>query len=1075
MDLLRFLSRSSRQAPEESRPASPAGVETDGTNAHSSPSSPRRMDSEGYPSWLPERPPPPAPASTFQSSTAVLPADLPATPGPSSPPVVGGRKATPRSVRIVSLPDSTALGGEERRVPTDHTRVPSNNALHQRLWSRATGAAASPTLLNDPYAGRFIKPRFNSTALRLDYIRSESILVRTYFWVFRLFIFAHLPIQTYFDFNAVFMLIDVALYPTPQAPGVSGSGRSWSLAAAAYLFCWFTQIFGVFMIYELVYSFARRWRIRRPAIYPIYTSSPAFNFVCVSSYSKFCFLQNLRLAAWRSSMRDGLAETFWYYAQNLPTVSLLLPRAGLCLALLLTFWNPQAGGVAQADSGLGSRDGTFFHDDGSLTGYSKGVLVTNVAWIFWRALVLVYSWIGLWVLSEQCCAGICGPRYRWEEDDFEKAMASRKDFMDDDDKSELLWNWRECTKERIQELFDFCLITTKYGLTRASEAGSEDQRIAEQVMAAVGLGPHAHLTQAAKRSVLADDFFRRPPSEEPGPSRDAHIGPQKGAPISALPYPFVTKGTAQVSSDEERVPFPPSPSLPEEEKTSDEKATTNTDDDDLDEDDEDAEEERMAATTSPEPSSGHASGSMSSLGAPVNSRYPFQFRRPTRGTSGASSSSPGSHMTPHSSNGRSLQSRISQATSATNRESTDSHSPRSHYTTSESASVSPSSVGGIPMPPRHPNRPRAGTVPHSPAPSTPSPVPVNFPRGGNARRHARDRTRTDSGLPRNATQLPIGLEVDDSGDFESEEGGGDDIGLLSARTSPRSSGLSPRPSFVHRSRTTTGSSSSPHGSRSNSQSGSSSSGARSRVESARQRAQSFVASASRSSLELVRPRSRSMVRLEDEHHSSGHSRSGSGSGSGENWTFGHPAAWMRGSTDRRDQPSPVQEEARRRGPPSPVQEETRWRGQPSPVQERRESELREEAAEEEEEEMSDYGDDDDEEEMDMTTQIPAVVRASDSDTSLAASTVASRRTAHPDEDVPPVPQVFTPQRQPSDGSFSTHPDISTANPSFITAAPTVEGETNTDDSVRTVPSYMPMDAHFRAGPHHPGGPSWGPV
>lgn len=145
-------------------------------------------------------------------------------------------------------------------------------------------------------------------------------------------------------------------------------------------------------MYELVYSFIRRWRVKRPSIFPIYSSSAAFNFVALSSYSQFCFLQNLRYAAFLHSLRDGLAETFWHYSQNLPTVSLLLPRAGLSLAVLLTFSSPQAGSVALEATGVSERDGTFFRDDGTLTNYSRGVLIANAAWAAWRALILVYSW-----------------------------------------------------------------------------------------------------------------------------------------------------------------------------------------------------------------------------------------------------------------------------------------------------------------------------------------------------------------------------------------------------------------------------------------------------------------------------------------------------------------------------------------------------------------------------------------------------------------------------------------------------------------------------------------------------------
>ena len=73
----------------------------------------------------------------------------------------------------------------------------------------------------------------------------------------------------------------------------------------------------------------------------------------MSSYDHFCFLQHIRSSAFpyvnssavlpsaEGSLRDALAETCYLYAQNLPTIVTLLPRAGLALALLLSFFNPE--------------------------------------------------------------------------------------------------------------------------------------------------------------------------------------------------------------------------------------------------------------------------------------------------------------------------------------------------------------------------------------------------------------------------------------------------------------------------------------------------------------------------------------------------------------------------------------------------------------------------------------------------------------------------------------------------------------------------------------------------------------
>jgi hypothetical protein len=120
---------------------------------------------------------------------------------------------------------------------------------------------------------------------------------------------------------------------------------------------------------------------------PLYLSSSGFNLVSMTSYTNFCFMHHLRTSAFLThddedaDLRDGLAETCWFYSQNLPTVALLLPRAGLSLALLLAFSNPSPAVVALANEGDLGRDGTFFRSsDGSLTAYARGVLVANAAW-----------------------------------------------------------------------------------------------------------------------------------------------------------------------------------------------------------------------------------------------------------------------------------------------------------------------------------------------------------------------------------------------------------------------------------------------------------------------------------------------------------------------------------------------------------------------------------------------------------------------------------------------------------------------------------------------------------------------
>ena len=160
----------------------------------------RQTDSDGYPSWLPRRPPPPAPASTFDSSVG-----LPDVPQAEPPPFVGGRKPTPRSVRIVSLQQQqqavhTEKGGREA---TDDTRV----ADAARAWSRASGAGVSPAVFAAGNADfRPLRPKFRAKGLHIELLRSPSRLTRLYFYLYPFLVFTHIPLQSFFDLNTVFIL-----------------------------------------------------------------------------------------------------------------------------------------------------------------------------------------------------------------------------------------------------------------------------------------------------------------------------------------------------------------------------------------------------------------------------------------------------------------------------------------------------------------------------------------------------------------------------------------------------------------------------------------------------------------------------------------------------------------------------------------------------------------------------------------------------------------------------------------------------------------------------------------------------
>ncbi|KAI0795920.1 hypothetical protein C8Q75DRAFT_802985 [Abortiporus biennis] len=1123
--------------PKSSQQSSPLAVDsssapplppTSSEQPSSSPQSPHFLSSssEGYPSWLPKRPPPPAPRSTIHSTSIVGMFNEPGTSASTGEPFVGGRKPTPRSVRVVSLQNSTQGGKDAygRREPTDPSRF--SGPAHARVWSRATSAGLTPTVFSStPLQSQLPRPRFHTSSFHPELLRNPSWKMRLWYFLFPLFVFAHIPLQTFFDFNAVFILLTVAKFPNPAAPGVPGSGRNWALGAAAYIACWFTQIFVVFIVYELVYSFIRRWRIKRPLIIPIYLSSPAFNFAAMSSYSNFCFMYFIRISAFpilnsprsssstrpedqredTGSIRDGLAETFYFYSQNLPTVALLLPRAALSLALLLAFSSSNSS-LPVGDAGVFSRrDGTFFRaENGTLTGYARDVLIANAAWTAWRILVLLISWVGLWVLSGQGCAGLCGPRYRWEEEETAEAEKAFPNFTYADNASEnidtpLPWTWRENTVVRVYEAWDFCL-TNKLPTrgVEKKEGGPAGFDGMEKVFAAVGLGGTPH---PARRGVLTERLFDSPePHTRAGtdatqdekarnslpPSEGQSPREKKTTTAPSSSYPFTAYG-AQISSSSEEIPFPPSPALEvpitDEEGIHEHEHDAEEEEEEEEEHDEEEEEDIIEESEGPS-SDRRTSTSMSSLGRPVASRYPFSFRRPARGGSVSSASqmppptnasTPRSHKT-HSSNPSQSQSAQSRSTkhshstqSTGNVESSDSPLSRANSSSVGSPFSSISGNGaGIPMPPRHTRsqhrRNRAGTVPAaSPAPSSPS--PVAFPGG-----RPRARTRTESvGTDASMTFGPIPLpsfdysDDDDDHDHHFSHGHDeslmdvpeaegsieeaeqqDSVGLLSASASPRASLVNLRHlgsglSLHHR------------GNRSRSRSATSRSRTdSSRSESARSRAQSLIQSisaASRSSVDIVRSRASSMARLSDSPYYS--TSPDPQPSSPENHTFGHPLRDQWRAEEEAVGPISDDDEAKELEEQDTVQPTS----VPLPASGSSESVSPPPSSHAQTEFHSVAG---------GSHQPERSLRSTASDISRAQNTHTARIAASP---------IPIPGRRSSSGAqqySQSQPDLSTAHQSFVTAPATIEG--TTDSSGRTPSSWGGLEQYGQVQ-----GKSWQPA
>ncbi|BGP10959.1 hypothetical protein JCM10049v2_006853 [Rhodotorula toruloides] len=240
-------------------------------------------------------------------------------------------------------------------------------------------------------------------------------------------IFAHVPVTLFLDYNLIYILAQLALYPSvPPTQNLSARAlvdvptiqpsTGWWVALAVYSTCTFIWFFGVFIWRDLLCGFFARWRGvgaggKNVEIERIYQGAASYNLACLRSYGVFSFLWRVRLAGLfprtalgRSvdgpSRLDGIKESCQWYRQNWPTVLLLLPRAGLTCAVILlyntTAYGPTAAAVAT------SRDSAYFATDGTLSPFAFGVLMTNAVWAAWRLVLVVAAAVGLWLLESSC-------------------------------------------------------------------------------------------------------------------------------------------------------------------------------------------------------------------------------------------------------------------------------------------------------------------------------------------------------------------------------------------------------------------------------------------------------------------------------------------------------------------------------------------------------------------------------------------------------------------------------------------------------------------------------------------------
>jgi hypothetical protein len=198
------------QLQHEGRPSGEARPSSSILRDHDEHAPRSSVSDSNYPSWLPKRPGKPVPRSPhdglgeMRSSNETSSSGAPDPSGSSRKRWAHryGRKPTQRAVRVVAVhpdhSDPVGLSGRSRSVAfgtrpsmeSSGEPSPPDDTFNGQRYPRLSGA----------------RPRFRAPGLHLELAQHPSTWNRLLFIMFPIIIFAHIPIQAFLDFNAVFML-----------------------------------------------------------------------------------------------------------------------------------------------------------------------------------------------------------------------------------------------------------------------------------------------------------------------------------------------------------------------------------------------------------------------------------------------------------------------------------------------------------------------------------------------------------------------------------------------------------------------------------------------------------------------------------------------------------------------------------------------------------------------------------------------------------------------------------------------------------------------------------------------------
>lgn len=140
-------------------------------------------------------------------------------------------------------------------------------------------------------------------------------------------------------------------------------------------------------------------------------------------------------------------------------------RAGIVLAVLLGFWNPEdlvpPGNPVEA----AKRDPHFFLSDsvGALTPYAKGVLLGFIAWVACRVVIVIVAGGVLLIFSFEPKAKGDAISTRKVQSEPSHWTSPAKSWRGE---SEHHWPWRERSRARIQDAFELCTMRQRNSLDK---------------------------------------------------------------------------------------------------------------------------------------------------------------------------------------------------------------------------------------------------------------------------------------------------------------------------------------------------------------------------------------------------------------------------------------------------------------------------------------------------------------------------------------------------------------------------------------------------------------------------------